>query len=400
MNSSQPRILYVTSCWPHDRAFGGQLRALQIGRALREIGEVTLCVVSSDTPAEDVIRRAAEEFRVEPRIRVTSAPNRSLTDRLHWAFDTRFLNVHGCLADTTDRERLLGRLAEFDLIWVHNSRTPNILSLWRWPRSVLDLDDVPSTYQRSVWRNGANLAEKVKAGVQMLLLRRREVRWAERFDVLTVCSDADREYLGGGEHIHVIPNGFERPPREPSRNPASPPRIGFIGLYSYPPNREGVEWFVRECWPGIKGQLPEARLRLVGKDTDGPLGPKQPDIDAIGWLADPAAEISTWSAMIIPVRHGAGTRVKVADAFSRKCPVVATRLGAFGYEVEHGRELLLADDARSFAAACVSLMLDANAAAAMADRAFAAFLKRWTWEAITPSIRAAAEDALRLRELV
>jgi len=202
--------------------------------------------------------------------------------------------------------------------------------------------------------------------------------------------------MGGGEHVHVIPNGFERQPCEPVRNPSDPPRIGFIGLYSYAPNLEGMRWFVRSCWPLIKQQIPDARLRVAGQDSDGPFKPDAPDVDGLGYVIDAASEIATWSAMIVPVRQGAGTRVKIADAFSRKCPVVSTHLGAYGYDVRSGRELLLADKPDDFAKACVSLIRDRTAASAMADRAYAAFLQNWTWDAIAPRVWAAAEDALRL----
>jgi glycosyltransferase involved in cell wall biosynthesis len=390
------RILYITSSWPHDLAFGGQLRALQIGRALQEIGKVTVAVVSSDTAKPDVITRTANEFAVEPLVRVNLQRNRGMLQRFKWAFNPRFLNVHGCVADAADRNRVLNRLNDFDLIWLLNSRTPNILSKWYWPRSVLDIDDLPSVFQRTICQNGACLSEKVKAGIQMWLSRRRECFWRERFDVLSVCSEADRQYLGGGEHIHVIPNGFERPTQEPVCNPTDPPRIGFIGLYSYSPNLEGMKWFLRECWPLVKRAIPNACLRLVGKDTNGPLRPDAPDIDALGYVDDPVDEIATWSAMIVPVIHGAGTRVKIAEAFSRKCPIISTRVGAYGYDVKNGRELLLADDPKEFAAACVSLIRDRAAASAMADRAYAAFLEKWTWDTIAPRVWAAVEDALRL----
>ena len=376
----------MSSCWLHDRAFGGQLRALYIGRALQKIGKVTLAVVSSDTAIPDVIEKASNEFAVEPPVQVNMQPNRGLIKRLHWAFNPRFLNVHGCVASANDRERLLNRLNDFDLVWVLNSRTPNILNQWHWPRSVLDIDDLPSAFQRTVWQNGAGLKEKMKARVQMHLLKRRERSWKKRFSVLSVCSEADRQYLGGGEHVHVIPNGFERPAQEPMRHPTDPPRIGFIGLYSYLPNLEGMKWFVRSCWPLIKQQVPDARLRLVGKDTNGPMKPNAPDLDALGYLADAASEMATWSAMIIPIRLGGGTRVKIADAFSRKCPVVSTHLGAYGYDVQSGRELLLADNPNDFAQACVSLIRDRVAASAMADRAYAAFLQKWTWDAIAPKV--------------
>jgi hypothetical protein len=54
----------------------------------------------------------------------------------------------------------------------------------------------------------------------------------------------------------------------------------------------------------------------------------------------------TWSAMIVPIRVGGGTRVKIAQALSRKCPVVSTSLGAFGYNVIDRGEILIANDPR------------------------------------------------------
>ena len=61
-----------------------------------------------------------------------------------------------------------------------------------------------------------------------------------------------------------------------------------------------------------------------------------------------------------------------------------------------GASLLLADKPQDFAQACVSLIRDRVAASAMADRAYAAFLQNWTWDAIAPRVWAAAEDALAL----
>src|SRR5208282_4644302 len=125
MNPPSLRILYVTSCWPHDRAFGGQLRTLHVGRALRKLGEVTLAVVSQDAADDETLGKATKEFKVEPPIRVNLAPNRSWSQRARWALDPHFLNVHGCAADSGDRTRLLNRVPDFDLIWLSNSRTPN-----------------------------------------------------------------------------------------------------------------------------------------------------------------------------------------------------------------------------------------------------------------------------------
>src|SRR5690606_7738654 len=123
--------------------------------------------------------------------------------------------------------RLLSEFQKYDLVWVLNSRTANILQLWRWPRAHLDIDDIPSTYARAIAQTGRTIAQRWKAGIHQKLLLRRERLLPARFDTLSVCSIGDRHYLGGNGRVHVIPNGFERPTAEPVWAPAqNPPCIG------------------------------------------------------------------------------------------------------------------------------------------------------------------------------
>jgi glycosyltransferase involved in cell wall biosynthesis len=197
--------------------------------------------------------------------------------------------------------------------------------------------------------------------------------------------------------VHVIPNAFERPAGEPVRNPATPPRIGFIGFFDYFPNRDGIQWFVDQCWPRIKAAVPDARLRLIGKGSDAIRTLAATDVDALGWLTDPSDEIGTWAAMVVPIRIGAGTRVKIAQAFSLKCPVVSTTLGAHGYAAVNECDMFLADTVASFSAACVRAIREPAMAAEIAGRAWRRYLDHWTWEAVRPRVWAAAENCLRLR---
>jgi glycosyltransferase involved in cell wall biosynthesis len=99
--------------------------------------------------------------------------------------------------------------------------------------------------------------------------------------------------------------------------------------------------------------------------------------------------------MVVPIRMGAGTRVKIVHGFSRKCPIVSTSLGAHGYDVADGRELYLADSPEQFSSACIKAVREPKQAAEMADRAWREFLEKWTWEAVRPRVWAAAEDCLR-----
>ena len=395
MRKGRVRILYLAPAWPHGRSFGKQLRLFHLGHALQKIGEVHWVIACDDHDAE-VEERTRREFNVAHSVSTEQLPLRKLRDRLGWWFDARYQDPSGSVAKAPDRVRLIESLGGFDLIWINSVRAANMFGLWHWPRSVLDIDDIPSTYELTKFRSERRLIDRVKAGARVLTWRRREKLLQQRFTILGVCSQADRQYLGGGSRIHVIPNGFERPRVKPNGRLADPPRLGFIGLLSYWPNLHGVQWFVEQCWPRIKKAIPGARLRLVGKGTDGPLQPLGLDVEGLGWIEDPSEEMATWSGMIVPVHLGSGTRIKIAEAFSRNCPLVSTRLGARGYECENGNELLLADTPGAFAQACINVIRRPFEAEAMAQRAWLRFLREWTWDAVGARVRAAAEHCLQL----
>ncbi|MFO1497478.1 MAG: glycosyltransferase family 4 protein [Verrucomicrobiota bacterium] len=180
------------------------------------------------------------------------------------------------------------------------------------------------------------------------------------------------------------------------RRLAQPTRLGFIGLLRYPPNLEGIHWFLQKVWPIIKRHEPAVRLRLVGAGADATLAGSSADVDVLGWVSDPSVEIATWSAMIVPIRVGGGTRIKIAEGFGRGCPVVTTSLGAFGYEdVRSGEDIVLADSPEAFAQACVALIRDQSLGERLAANAWEKFCCKWTWDAMAPRVAAAVEQCLR-----
>jgi len=389
------RILYLSPCRPDEKAYGTQLRTMQMVNALQSLGQLDLIVVKQEDNESKVATPAASQVSVKRVIKLQPVSDRSLGNRVRCGLDPKFMGYYGHTVAPDDRAYVESELPNYDLIWLHHLRTANMLNRWVWPRSVMDVDDVPSTYQSTILNEARGPRKRFRARFDLMVAQYRERFLAKRFKVISVCSEADREYLNLNPQPHVIPNGFTRPTTVPVRQPVSPPRIGFIGTFDYVSNVESMRWFVSECWPLVRRRIPAARLRLIGRRGEEFFGALGSDIDALGWVADPAAEISSWSAMVVPVRTGAGTRVKIAEGFSRKCPIVSTSLGAFGYGAKDGREIFLADTAADFSDACVRAIQQPEAAAAMAERGWQEYLDKWTWDAIRPRIHAAAEDCLR-----
>jgi glycosyltransferase involved in cell wall biosynthesis len=398
-----PRILYVSSVYPDKSSFGGEIRSFNVLSALQQIGKVEVLVLDDKVLDTRSVIAESEVHALTRILAVQQRPNEGLIQKISWTLDPNSDYPNGCGVSESALRSLVPDLSEFDLIWFFQLRSPDAFPNAVWPRSVVDVDNLPSMYERAALAAGCGTVERLSVLRRLVTWRRREQRLGSRFDVLAVCSEADRAYLeqiGVKIPIRVIPNGFAKPAAEPIRSRAIPPRIGFIGLFEYSPNRDGVMWFVNRCWPRIKAEVPEARFRLVGRDSDGALKPLGPDIDGLGWIENPAEEISTWSAMVVPLHVGAGTRVKIAHGFSRKCPIVSTSLGARGYGAVDGREMFLADSAEAFSAACIRAIREPEKAAEMAEVGWREFVDKWTWDAIRLQVWAAAEDCLRLNHSV
>jgi len=398
---NRPKILFVTSHWPLAPAYGAQQRVLHIGRLLSHFGELSFLMVPTEQEDEETARRTELEFDVRKVLRpLPVAPDRRLgwrPERIRHEFDPTFLATDPYAVSESGRAEMQEMFDQYDLIWVHTVRTANWFRIYRWPHSVLDVDDLPSRSLLSEAQSGRIPFKRLLDFRRSWIWRRRERFLQDRFDVLTVCSEDDRKYLANANRIYVIPNGASSLP-EHSRVLSETPRIGLIGNCTYAPNEEGIKWFVRDIWPKIKREFPNAELRLVGRGSDGHLTSLGPDIAGLGWLQDPGEEIATWSAMIVPIKVGSGTRVKVAEGFARRCPVVATKLGAFGYEVKNGREVLLADSAEDFASACTQLLRNQEFGKALAQRAYERFLERWRWDSFESTVGKVVHECLAMNQ--
>jgi glycosyltransferase involved in cell wall biosynthesis len=393
------RILYLSAYWPRSQPLcGGEWRALGIGRALRELGSVQTIVVRSGAEEESRANKTTNELNVIRSIEPQRRFRQGLRGKVRWIVDPGIPYPLGCGVDAEASAFVSQKINDSDLVWFGNFRTPCMFENSIWPKSVLDVDDLPSCFEKSMLPAAIGFRDSMARMMRVYSWRRRERTLGGRFTVLTTCSESDEAYLrkiGCGGPVHVIPNGFDQPAHEPVRRPATPPRIGFVGPFAHPPNLEGIRWFVKACWPLIKQQVPDAQLRIVGTGSEGELKPPGPDIDGLGWVSDLAGEVATWSLMVVPIRSGAGTRVKLAQALSLKCPVVSTSYGAYGYNGENGTYMQLADSPDAFAKACIGVVCSPAQARAMADRGWQQFLKKWTWDAIAPRVWAAAEECLR-----
>ncbi len=123
-------------------------------------------------------------------------------------------------------------------------------------------------------------------------------------------------------------------PASADRRYRGAPEFVFLGLLSLPHNDDGLRWFLRTVWPIVLTQLPDARVRVIGRDAGHEvlaLAAELTDsVSVDGYVADLGDALGQAAALLNPLRFGSGIKLKVIEALGRALPVVSTPVGAEG----------------------------------------------------------------------
>lgn len=210
---------------------------------------------------------------------------------------------------------------------------------------------------------------------------------------VVVCSGLDVDRSGLSNAV-AVPNGGDAPAhpvRDRSRLRGDDPVLGFVGNLAYEPNAEAVVWFAREVLPIVRTHRPGTRFRVVGRGAEHVRSVAgEPGVEVVGPVDDLVGELERTDVSVVPIRVGAGTRLKVVEALAHHLPLVTTSVGCEGIDVLHGESALIADDARSFADACLRLIEDGTLRQRLADRGAELFERRYSWDRIRHQVAALA----------
>lgn len=234
------------------------------------------------------------------------------------------------------------------------------------PLTLLDLDDDECARDEECARL-EELAGHFERAAQLRAERARMERFRqtlmEHFHHILLASPNDCRSLAERHptlSFRHLPNRV-RAPREPTPSGRSDPRrMLFLGTLDYLPNEDGVCHFVSDILPRIQAGDAGMGLRVVGVGLTPRLMAlgRMPGLTLVGAVPDTSPELAAAGMLVVPVRAGSGTRIKILEAFQHGTPVVTTSKGAEGLGVTPGEQLLVADRADDFAAACLSLAND------------------------------------------
>jgi glycosyltransferase involved in cell wall biosynthesis len=190
----------------------------------------------------------------------------------------------------------------------------------------------------------------------------------------------------------VIPNGVDTAHfSRPTDYPEDPNSLVFTATMNYGPNAEAALFFVRAIWPLIRAQLPEANLKIVGHGPPPEVWQlnNESGITVTGTVPEVRPYLASAQVVIVPLRVGGGTRLKIVEALSMERAVVTTSLGCEGLGAEDGRHLVVANEPAEFARRVVTLLREPARRAALGRAGRQFVQERYDWRAIGGDLRAA-----------
>ncbi|MGA2923331.1 MAG: glycosyltransferase family 4 protein [Candidatus Sulfotelmatobacter sp.] len=396
------RILWVKAgkLLPVDT--GGKIRSYNILKKLAHSHDVTLLSYYGGDRDSEYEEAIVQEFPAAKTI-FTAAPESTLAQSVDY-LRRLFQSAPFAVSKFTHRrvQRSLSELLESGAVDVavcdFLSASQNFPEVVPTP-TVLFQHNVETALWRRMASTESNPIKRIAYKIEAAKMERQERSALHRFRYIVAVSEHDRELMlemNRNCTISVVPTGVDTqkyavaPPAQ-----AKPPRIVFTGSMDWEPNIDAVGYFCEQILPPVLSEFPETVFQIVGRNPH----PKvkrlaSESVQVTGTVPSVADYLRDATVVIVPLRMGGGTRLKIFEAMAMGKAMVSTSVGAEGLRVQSGRDLILADSPSEFSEAILLLVRD-DAVRRRYEQAGAELATQFDWSRIALKFADVLQDAVR-----
>lgn len=352
-------ILYITASNPFGASHGAQQRTYLWFQALQQLGHVHLfCITNDAIPTELNSSNYTIQF-------FGKNPNYKPKPRRY-----KLLRLYSPFAVLNEDPYLRGKVLEimdripFDYVVVRYVFPVFTCGLYKYKGLIIDVDDHPVQYFMTMANNRKldlrsrffYLIDAIHTHFFLKALFKR-VEKAFFSNPTQVIPDKG-VFLPNVPLLKARHDTFNKTEVKPCNK-----KILFVGTLQYAPNLYGIDHFITRIWPGVKSQLPDAQLDIVGIIGDSPRINEWKTMEGInihGFVADLEPFYDGSSLVIVPVRQGAGTHIKILEAMTYGKSIVLTEFAARGFSdvLKHKENVWIASDDAAFTQGIIRLLTD------------------------------------------
>ena len=201
-------------------------------------------------------------------------------------------------------------------------------------------------------------------------------------------SDVDANRLRndfGVPRVDVVENGVDTAYFHPVKSQRDPGRLLFLGSLDWRPNLDGVGILLDRLFPAVRAAAPGATLCLVGRNPPDWLrrrATSMPGVELHASVPDVRPYLANCGMMIVPLRIGGGSRLKILESLASGVPVVSTRIGAEGLSLQPDRELTVVEEMDDLIPAILAGISDPERLLRQAEAGRAVVLRDYDWDTL------------------
>ena len=384
-------ILFLTPYLPYPLNNGGLIRVFHLLTNIARQHQVTLlCMEPDNSDQRDgikLIQSKGIEVLLVPVARNQKKENKRLYQLLS-LFSGNTYQYYQYYSEQMQKaltEQL--KSGKHDLLLVEFSQMGYYNFTTDIPRFV-DQHNVEYEIMQRTFETEKSPLRKILARSEWKKYREHEIENCEKFTACLTTSNRDAKILHDRSSklkCHVIPNGVDSEFFTPRNSIVDPNMILFTGTISYYPNTEGILWFYETIWPRIKELKPEAKFCIAGKSPPPEvqkLSATDKQIVVTGAVDDMRDFYGKASVVVVPLRVGGGTRLKILEGMAMQKAIISTSIGAEGIEHSDGDNILLRDTPDEFAKSVVEVMENDDLRNSLARGGRTLVEKKYDWQAV------------------
>jgi glycosyltransferase involved in cell wall biosynthesis len=239
--------------------------------------------------------------------------------------------------------------------------------------------------------------QRAALGLEWRKVARYEARACAAASLTVAVSGADRALLAAmapAARVLAIPTGVDTAYFAPDGGAEAPGEVVFSGSMDWYPNEDAVRHFIDAIWPLVRREVPEVALTVVGRNPTAALAglARRAGARVTGTVEDVRPHLARAAVVVVPLRVGGGTRLKIYEALAMQKAVVSTSVGAEGLPLQAGKHFLCADDPASFAAAVAALLRDPGRRRRLGRAGRELVESRYSWARVSREFERACEE--------
>jgi glycosyltransferase involved in cell wall biosynthesis len=253
-------------------------------------------------------------------------------------------------------------------------------------RRVVIAHNVESVVWQRYYETETNPLRRWYIGRQWRKFRRFERRVLGEVERTVAVSAVDARRFRdefGVRRVEVVENGVDTAYFQPHARRRASNRLLFLGSLDWRPNLDGVQLLLERVFPAVRVAEPSARLCLVGRNPPEALRRQVAGLAGVelhGSVPDVRPFLADCGMLVVPLRIGGGSRLKILEALASGTPVVSTRIGAEGLRLEAGRDLTVVEDVDDLAGALISAIRNPELLDEQAERGREKVLEQYDWD--------------------